>query len=110
MNGRVINRGSRLPTYPPPEEIQEFVLGNRGVWMPTAEVESDRFLQAKLRVQADGAEDRWARGPQLALPVVGALKDLGVAQGLGKPAKDLQAAKARTACDWWPGSGFQGSP
>ena len=75
------------------------MLANRGVWIPTPEVENERFLKAKLRVQADGAEDRWARGPQLALPVVGALKDLGVAQGLGKPATDLQAARARTACD-----------
>ena len=74
---------------PPPEEIQEIVAGNRGTWLPTAMMESNRLDKAKMRVQADGAEDRWARGPQLALPVVGTLKDLGVAQGLGKPAKDL---------------------
>ena len=84
---------------PPPEDVQQILQGNRGVWLPTAWAEEDRLQRAKLRVLADGAEDRWARGPQLALPVVGALKDLGVAQGLGKPAKELQAARARTACD-----------
>ena len=47
------------------------------------------MLKAKLRVQADGAEDRWARGAQLALPVVGALKDLGIAQGLGQTCQGL---------------------
>ncbi len=71
--------------------------GNRGIGLPTGRVEEDRLQRAKLRVQTDGAEGRWARGAQLAPPVVGALKDLGVAQGLGKPAKDLQAARARTA-------------
>ena len=31
------------------------------------------------------------------LPVAAALKDLGAAQGLGKSAKELQAARAQTA-------------
>ena len=52
---------------------------------------------ARRRLQADGAADRWARGPQFALPIVAALKDLGVAQGFGKPAKELQAARSKTA-------------
>jgi hypothetical protein len=52
---------------------------------------------ARRRLQADGAADRWARGPQLVLPIVATLKDLGVAQGFGKPARELQAARAKTA-------------
>ncbi len=36
-------------------------------------------------------------GLKLVLPVAAALKDLGVAKGLGKPAKELQAARAKTA-------------
>ncbi len=70
-------------SIPPPEEVQQIMRGNCGIWLPTDLVEEDRLQRATLRVQADGAEDRWARGPQLALPVVGALNDLGVAQGLG---------------------------
>ena len=82
---------------PPPDEVQQVLRGNRGIWLPTAGAEPERLQQAKLRVQADGAEDRWARGAQLALPVVGAIKDLGVVQGFGKQAKDLQAARTRAA-------------
>ncbi len=52
---------------------------------------------ARRRLQGDGAADRWARGPQFVLPIVATLKNLGVAQCLGKPAKELQAARAKTA-------------
>jgi hypothetical protein len=82
---------------PPPDEIQEILSGNRGVWLPTVEAEASRLQKACQRLQADGAADRWARGPQLVLLVAAALKDLGVAQGLGKPAKELQAVRAKTA-------------
>ena len=33
----------------------------------------------------------------MVLPIVATLKDLGVAQEFGKPAKELQAARAKTA-------------
>ena len=54
---------------------------------------------AKVRMELDGDPLRWQRGPPLELPVLPALKDLGVAQGEGKPGKDLQAARAKTAFD-----------
>ncbi len=52
---------------PPPDEVQEILSGNRGVWL------------TKVDAQADGSTDRLARGPQLVLPVVEALKEFGVA-------------------------------
>ncbi len=52
---------------------------------------------ARERVLADSAEARWARGPQLMLPVQPSLKDLGVAQGFGKEAKNPQAARVKIA-------------
>ena len=82
---------------PPPDEIQEILSGNRAAWLPTVDAEASRMQHARRRLQADGAADRWARGPQLVLPIVATLKDLGVAQGFGKPAKELQAARAKTA-------------
>ena len=71
--------------------------GNRGVWLPSAVVAEDRLQRARARVLADGAADRWSRSPQLQLPVLKSLKDLGVAEGLGRHTKDLQAARTRTA-------------
>jgi hypothetical protein len=82
---------------PPAEDVQTVLAGNRGVWLPAAAMLEERLQQARIRVLADGAEDRWARSPQLQLPVLKALKDLGVAQGLGMHAKDLQASRTRTA-------------
>ncbi len=67
--------------------------------LPAAAREEGRLQAARERVQADSAEARWARGPQLELPVQPALKDLGIAQGLGKEGKNLQAARAKTASD-----------
>ena len=81
---------------PPLDEIQEILSGNRAAWLPTADAEASRLQQARARVQADGAADRWANGPPLALPIVEAIKDLGVAQGLGRPAKELQAVRSKT--------------
>ncbi len=74
---------------PPPDEVQEILSGNGGVWLPTVDAEVSRLQMACQHAQADGAADRRAREPQLVLPVVEALKDLGAAQGFGKPAKDL---------------------
>ena len=84
---------------PPLQDIQDVLAANRGVWLPTAALEEGRLQAARERAQAASAEARWARGPQLVLPVQPALKDLGVAQGLGKEAKNLQAARAKTAFD-----------
>ncbi len=82
---------------PPPQDVQMVLEGNREVWLPSAVVEEDRLQHARARVLADGAADRWPRSPQLQLPVFKSLKDLGVAQGLGRHAKELQAARTRTA-------------
>ncbi len=93
----------RLPVWlafdglPPPDEAQEILSGNKGIWPPTVDAEANRLQRACQRVQADGSADRWARRPQLVLPVVEALKNLGVAQGIGRPEKELQAARAKTA-------------
>jgi hypothetical protein len=76
---------------PPPDEVQEILSSNRGVWLPTVDAEANRLQKACQRVQADGAADRWVRGPQLVLPVVADLKEFGAAQGLGKLAKELQS-------------------
>ena len=67
--------------------------------MAVGEVPEVKLRRARSRVQADSAPDRWERGPLLRLPVCQALKDLGVAQGLGPSAKDLQAARTRTAIE-----------
>ena len=48
---------------PPPDEIQEILSGNRAAWLPTVAAEASRLQHAWLRLQADGAADRWARGP-----------------------------------------------
>ena len=82
---------------PPPEEVQMVLQGNRGAWLPSDVVAEDRLQQARPRILANGAADRWSRSPQLQLPVLEALKDLGVAHGLGRHAKDLHAAGTRTA-------------
>ena len=58
----------------------------------------------------DSDEERWARRPMLQLPVVSALKDLGVAQGLGVETKELQAERTRTACSRLELVGRLGSP
>ena len=49
------------------------------------------MCEARVRVWADGHPLRWSRGPPLVLPVVKALKDLGVAQSGGREGKELQA-------------------
>ena len=82
---------------PPPEEVVEVLRANRGVWLPTGNLEEASLEAAKARLELDGDPLRWQRGPPLELPVLPALKDLGVAQGEGKPAKDLQAARAKIA-------------
>ena len=53
--------------------------------------------EARICLGRDGDPQRWLRGPPLVLQVKAALKDLGVAQGLGVHAKNLQAARTRTA-------------
>ena len=82
---------------PPEDEVQLVLAGGRGWWLPTFGMEADRLARARELVAADSDEERWARRPMLQLPVVPALKDLGVAQGLGVEAKELQAERARTA-------------
>ena len=52
---------------------------------------------ARVPVWADGHPMRWSRGPPLAMPLVKALKDLGVAQGGGREGKELQAKRSREA-------------
>ncbi len=82
---------------PPPDEIQEILSGNCAAWLPTVDAEVSRLQNARRRLQADGAADRWATGPPLVLPIVATFKDLGVAQGFDKLAQELQAERAKTA-------------
>jgi hypothetical protein len=84
---------------PPDEDAQQVLAGGRGEWLLAGELPEVKLQRARSRVQADSAPDRWERGPLLRLPVCQALKDLGVAQGLGPSAKDLQAARTRTAIE-----------
>ena len=84
---------------PPDEEIQQVLAGGRGEWLMAGDVPEPKLQSARRRMESDAAPDRWARGPQLVLPVCRALKDLGVAQGLGAAAKDTQAARTRTALE-----------
>jgi hypothetical protein len=45
---------------PPHEDVQIFLAGNRGVWLPAAVVAEERLQLARGRMLADGAADRWA--------------------------------------------------
>ena len=82
---------------PPDGDVQAVLAGGRGCWLPTTGADADLLARARARVTADSDEERWGRRPMLQLPVVPALKDLGVAQGLGVEAKQLQAERARMA-------------
>ena len=67
--------------------------------MAAGHLEHQSFVAAKVRLVLDGDPLRWQRGPPLELPVVKALKDLGVAQGGGRAGKELQAVRAKVAFD-----------
>ena len=54
-------------------------------------------LEAKALLQ--GGPQRWLRGPPLVLELEKAIKDPGVAQGMGRHAKEMQAARAKVAFD-----------
>jgi hypothetical protein len=67
------------------------------VWLPTGHLEEASPEAAKVPMLLDGEPLKWQKGPQLEVPMQPALKDVGVAEREGKPTKDLQAARARTA-------------
>ena len=112
---------------PPPAGEELVLRANRGLWVdarlpqcggagvPPA-VDQDQLRQplapehpparqefgatvseARVRVWADGHPLRWSKGPPLAVPVVAALKDLGVAQGGGREGKEMQAKRSKEA-------------
>ena len=66
---------------------------------PQRQLAGASLEEAKAQLQLDGDPQRWQRGPPLAFPVVAALKDLGVAQGGGRPGKELQARRSKVAFD-----------
>jgi hypothetical protein len=84
---------------PPDDEAAEVLRANRGVWLPARGYGQQQLGDAVARVAADSDPQRWQRGPPLELPVVPALKDLGVAQGAGRHGKELQGRRARVAFD-----------
>ena len=67
--------------------MSEVLRANRCVWLAANGVEQQALVAAKVRLVLDGDPLRWQRGPPLELPVVHALKDLGVAQGGGRAGK-----------------------
>ena len=107
----------------PPEPVAELVRANRGVWLlvrgmhgleaaavpasappplcepPGPQQGSASIEEARACLRRDSDPQRWARGPPLVLHVKAVIKDLGVSQGIGKEAKDLQAKRARVAFD-----------
>ena len=70
---------------------------NRGVWADASALAHGSLDAAKAQLAEDSSPLRWQRGPALELPVVDALKDLGVAQGVGRAGKELQADRAKVA-------------
>ena len=95
---------------PPDDEVGELLRANRGVWVAAGRCEQHAFAAAKTRLVLDGDPLRWQRGPPLELPVVKALKDLGVAQGGGRAGKELQAARAKVAFERLGWTGRLGIP
>ena len=107
----------------PPEPVAELVRANRGVWLlvrgmhdleaaavpasappplyepPGPQQGSASIEEARACLRRDSDPQRWARGTPLVLHVKAVIKDLGVSQGIGKEAKDLQAKRARVAFD-----------
>ena len=103
--------------------MAELVRANRGVWLlvrgmhgleaaavpasappplcepPGPQQGSASIEEARACLRRDSDPQRWARGPPLVLHVRAVIKDLGVSQGIGKEAKDLQAKRARVAFD-----------
>ena len=84
---------------PPEEEAAEVLSANRGVWLAATGFQREHFVRAAAALILDSDPLKWQRSPPLELPVVPALKDLGVAQGAGRHGKELQAKRAKVAFD-----------
>ena len=86
---------------PPPDEVQVVLAGGRGCWLPVIDAAAERLAAAPGRISTDSDEERWARQPMLHLPVVPALRDLGVAQGLGVEGWLLGSGCRDRSLDGW---------
>ncbi len=97
----------------PPEEIQEIVSGNRGIWMPTAEVESDGFQKAKLQVQRTVLRTARPEDRSWHCRLLGPLGTLVLPKALANLPRTCRRpgrAQPVIGCSRWPGSDFRGSP